>query len=265
MRFRNWTLITGASLAGFAFLTTGCGGSSGGGGGQKDPQIMFVNACADGSVKFFYNDEDKSGTLAYKQSTKGFLTVPFEEKDPQFEEVSVEEPNRSTVYDTQDQTFLRDSSTIVVGIGTKNPSDTELVKRLKMIFLSPDRRVPNASQSRLIFLHAFNRKSPFSTPILVLKTVGDTPIFQSPDTPYGRNNAIDIDSGTYKFYGNGDSRNNYLEAKDPNNDQVYAENKNPSRPAIFKPGKVYLVMAAGVEAADSRPGELVIVEVPTEE
>lgn len=250
-------LTTGSLLAVLALI--GCGGT-GTGSSQNDPELMFVNACPDGPLKFFLNDVDKSGTLQFKTGT-GFKSIAIDETDPLFD-VSVEEPNRSVNYDVQARAFDKNTSTICVAVGFKNPDTAELTKRVRPTFIVPDRNPPIGNKSRLIFLHAFNRKSPFSTPALVLKTQGDTPLFQTTRTAYGSNASLDVDSGTYKFFATDDPRNNYLQAKDPDNDQVYAENKDPNKPIILAPGKIYLVMAANTERTDQNPPELVIVNVP---
>lgn len=241
-------------------LVSGCGGSSGGGGGVVDPVAMFVNASPDGSVAFFLNDENKSGTLAFNTGTK-FVSFPTIPADQGAHDISVEEPDRSVVYDNQARLFDNGTNTICVAIGLKNPVDGEQFKRLKEIFLDPDRVAPIGNRARLIFVHAFNRRSPFQTPALILKTVGDNPLFQTDSTAYGASASIDVDSGTYKFYGTDDPRNNYLQAKDPQGDQIYAENKDPNKPLVLAPGGIYLVLASGVEAANSAPKELKLIPV----
>lgn len=247
-------------LALSGFLVSGCGGSGGGGGGLLDPVAMFVNASPDGSVAFFLNDENKSGTLAPNTGTK-FISFKTLTADQGAHDVSLEEPNRSVVYDTQARLFDPGTNTICVAVGLKNPQDGEQIKRLKEIFLDPDRNAPLGNRARLIFVHAFNRRSPFQTPPLILKTAGDNPVFQTPTTAYGESQAIDVDSGTYKFFGNDDPRNNYLQAKDPQGDQVYAENKDPNKPIVLKPGGIYLVLASGLEAANAVPKTLTLVPV----
>jgi len=221
---------------------------------------MFINACPEGSVKFFLNDEDKSGTLAFKAAT-GFVSIPFVSATEGAYDVNIEEPDRSENYDSQAHLFLQDSATIYVSAGLKSVPDAERLKRLKQISFEPNRIPPIGNRARLIFVHAFNRKSPFNTPGLILKTTGDQPLFTTTETKYGEFKSIDVDSGTYRFFGVGDVRNNYFEVKDPINDQIYAENKNPAKPIVLTAGGIYVVMISGVEPVNSASVEVQLISV----
>ena len=259
-RFASLVLCLGTGLV---FLVSGCGGG-GSGPGAKDPVVMYLNACQDGSVAFFANDTNESGTLAYRAKTK-FKSIPFIDQAQGGYDLSVEEPNRSVVYDNQATIFQKDSSTIVAAVGVKNPLGTEQLKRLKLSLFNPDRTQPIGNRARIIFFHGFNRKSPFGTPQLVLQTVGDQPLFQSPDNDYGKFVALEVDSGTYKFYGTGDVRNDYFIAKDPDNDQIYGlppvDGAGNPKPVTLKAGGIYVVMLSGVENANGKPSELSFLEI----
>lgn len=240
-RFASLVLILGA---GVVLFVSGCGGSSSGP-GSKDPLIMYLNSCQDGPVVFFANDENVSGTLAYRAKT-GFKSLPFIDQAQGGYDISIEEPDRSEVWDTQFGVFQKDTSSVIAAVGVKNPPPAELTKRLKLVQFSPDRTTPIGNRARLLFFHAFNRKSPFGTPQLVLQTAGDQPLFQSETTDYSKSVTLEVDSGRYKSDPNPSLDTHWL-AKDPDNEQIYAQNLD----VTLEPGGIYIVLVSGVENANA--------------
>lgn len=220
---------------------------------------MFVNACPDsGQVTFFLNDEDLSGALSKREYT-GLVTFPFISAADGAYDVSLEEPDRSIAYDTQAQFFDHDTTTIMVAIGLKNPVQGEELKRLREIFVTPDRTAPIGDTARLFIVHAFNRKQGFQTPKLILQNFGDQPKFQSTNMSYGGSATMDVDSGQYVTDHQNPANDNHWIAKDPDNDQVYCENPD----VTLKPGALYLVICGGLE--DPNPlvrQNIQFIEVP---
>lgn len=245
------SIIGSLACLAFGLLLTGCGGQ-GGGPGDKDPEIIAVNASSStGTLTYFFNDTAKGGSLA--PNTKSALfTVPILEDSAGGYDVSLEDSDRTNFWENQQINLLKNTSTILVAIGIKNPPSGDELKRLRFVITSPDRNPPVGSRARLVIVHAFTRKTGFGTPTLSLMDNKDTPLFQSNNMNFGDFTTLEVDSGTY-------TGTNHWIAKNTDTDNVWAENLNQT----LKAGSIYFVIVGGTEdPSGTTKAPIVFLEIP---
>lgn len=236
-------------LAG-SLVIAGCGG---GGGSDDDtnPEVYFVNGSSDSiGLDFLMDQVVDTANAAYLGGSGGWKRYEFRGDDVQGYDVAVRASDTGFEFDRIAQVFQRDTSTAILAIGQRTIAPGEDLKRLRTVAFNINRVRPNGNKCRLVFVHAFNRFTGFSTPAIVMKNPGDTPQYQTGIINYGTSSVLETDSGTFTF-----------QARRADGEAIYA-----TATENLVAGSVYLVMVTGVES-DSDPNRrprITFISLPTE-
>lgn len=263
---KRFVLFIAACCATAAVLfAAGCGGGGSAVVVGKNPFVIFVNASSNAATLLFsLNDEPKGGNLAPLKSSAP-VQIEFISSEDGGYDIAVEPTDRSDIFDSQVNTFERDTSTVVAAFGLKD-FGTEDEKRLRLAVLSVTRTAPTGNRARLIVLHGYNLMAGFNTPAINFLSADpadpdnlDNPQFALTDIAYGAVRAIEVDV-------------------DPNpanhlvwvvrREDAEARLSTPVAPSpALKAGGIYLVVVSGLEDADAdtRDATVTFIEIPPEE
>lgn len=241
-------------------VASGCGGSGGGVVVGKNPFVIFVNASSNaGTLLFSLNDEPKGGNLAPLKSSAP-VQVEFISNEDGGYDVAVEATDRSDIFDSQVNTFDRDSSTVVAAFGLK-AFGTEDEKRLRLAILSVDRTAPTGNRARFIVLHGYNLMAGFDTPAINFLSADptdpdnlDNPQFSLTDIEYGTVRAIEVDVDP-------NPANHLVWVVRRADAEARLSTPVAPNPAI-KAGGIYLVIVSGLEDADADTRDATVTFVP---
>lgn len=263
LRFVSWVAAS-TTLAAVA-VVAGCGGSGGGVPVGKDPFVIFVNGSSNaGSVLFSLNDEPKGGNLAPLKSSAPIQVEFVSDTDGGYD-VAVESTDRSDIFDSQVNTFERDTSTIVAAFGLKD-FGTEDEKRLRLAILSVERTAPTGNRARLIVLHGYNLRNGFSTPAINFLSANpadpdnlDNPQFSLTNIAYGTVSSITVDVDP-------NPANHLVWVVRREDAEARLSTPIAPNPAL-KAGGIYLVVVSGLEDgdADPRDAKVTFIEIPPED
>ncbi len=235
-----------------ALLVCGCGGGGGTTGGS-DPTIYFINASADaGGVDWLLNGIVRGLNFVYLQSSPNFQTIPYISDANGAYDVITRENSTGNELDAENRVFEKNTHTVMVTMGLKNPAPGESLKRLRTQGFAVDRTAPNGNKARLYVVHAFVREVGQATPSIIFQNAGDNPQFFTGGIQFGNAQMIVVDSGTMDWW---------AKREDASGDVVYA-----SATTTLDPGSVYVVMVAGIEN-DPLPANLpslTFIKIPTD-
>lgn len=223
-----------------ALFLCGCAGV----GGQvvlPDPDVRVINASPDTtSLDVLADDDTIASAIAHLASSPDFVTV-----DPGDHDLILLENGTTLELVSEVHGFSLDHSYLAIPLGLKD-FGSENLKRLRILLMEVDRTAPTGNKTRLVVVHAYNRKPGFLTPSVDFQTPGDNPLFKIPGMGFGSQTSILIDSGAQSF-----------EVRRAGTQSVLVTGS-----FTLDPGKIYACIVTGIEdEAPPRDPQIALIEI----